>query len=82
MRLQSSTAKRSTDCLRKISEMSVFVLILIDLFVSNQDGEGSEEDTNFDPGYEPDWAVISTVKKDREHAPVKDSGSTSCFLQS
>ncbi|XP_054908055.1 TBC1 domain family member 17 [Poeciliopsis prolifica] len=38
---------------------------------SKKDGE---EDTNFDPGYEPDWAVISTVKKDREHAPVKDSG--------
>ena len=31
--------------------------------------------TNFDPGYEPDWAVISTVKKDREHVPVKDSGA-------
>ncbi|KAM4716854.1 TBC1 domain family member 17 [Anableps anableps] len=41
---------------------------------SKKDGEGGEEDTNFDPGYEPDWAVISTVKKDRERAPVKDSG--------
>uniref|UniRef100_A0A3B5MWS5 TBC1 domain family, member 17 n=1 Tax=Xiphophorus couchianus TaxID=32473 RepID=A0A3B5MWS5_9TELE len=41
---------------------------------SKKDGEGGEEDTNFDPGYEPDWAVISTVKKDREHAPMKDSG--------
>ncbi|XP_014916707.1 TBC1 domain family member 17 [Poecilia latipinna] len=41
---------------------------------SKKDGEGGEEDTNFDPGYEPDWAVISTVKKDREHAPIKDSG--------
>ncbi|XP_047211974.1 TBC1 domain family member 17-like isoform X2 [Girardinichthys multiradiatus] len=41
---------------------------------SRKDGEGGEEDTNFDPGYEPDWAVISTVKKDREHAQVKDSG--------
>uniref|UniRef100_A0A665TFU5 TBC1 domain family member 15 n=1 Tax=Echeneis naucrates TaxID=173247 RepID=A0A665TFU5_ECHNA len=37
--------------------------------------EGGEEDTNFDPGYEPDWAVISTVKKDREHVPVKWSFS-------
>lgn len=62
--------------------MFVLVLILIDLSVSNQDGEGGEEDTNFDPGYEPDWAVISTVKKDREHAPMKDSGFTSCLLQS
>uniref|UniRef100_A0A3Q2D3M0 TBC1 domain family, member 17 n=1 Tax=Cyprinodon variegatus TaxID=28743 RepID=A0A3Q2D3M0_CYPVA len=35
---------------------------------SRKDGEGGEEDMNFDPGYEPDWAVISTVKKDREHA--------------
>uniref|UniRef100_A0AAQ5Z3Q0 Rab-GAP TBC domain-containing protein n=1 Tax=Amphiprion ocellaris TaxID=80972 RepID=A0AAQ5Z3Q0_AMPOC len=41
---------------------------------SRKDGEGGEEDTNFDPGYEPDWAVISTVKKDREHVPVKESG--------
>uniref|UniRef100_A0A3Q4ME92 TBC1 domain family, member 17 n=1 Tax=Neolamprologus brichardi TaxID=32507 RepID=A0A3Q4ME92_NEOBR len=41
---------------------------------SKKDGEGGEEDTNFDPGYEPDWAVISTVKKEREHVPVKNSG--------
>ncbi|XP_069565146.1 TBC1 domain family member 17 [Brachyistius frenatus] len=41
---------------------------------SRKDGEGGEEDTNFDPGYEPDWAVISTVKKDREHVPVRESG--------
>ncbi|KAM9745123.1 TBC1 domain family member 17 [Menidia menidia] len=41
---------------------------------TRRDGEGGEEDTNFDPGYEPDWAVISTVKKDREHVPMKDSG--------
>ncbi|KAM4531720.1 TBC1 domain family member 17 [Odontesthes bonariensis] len=40
---------------------------------TKKDGEGGEEDTKFDPGYEPDWAVISTVKKDREHVPVKDS---------
>uniref|UniRef100_A0A7N6C5G1 TBC1 domain family member 15 n=1 Tax=Anabas testudineus TaxID=64144 RepID=A0A7N6C5G1_ANATE len=31
--------------------------------------KGEEEVTNFDPGYEPDWAVISTVKKDREPVP-------------
>uniref|UniRef100_A0AAR2LWY9 Rab-GAP TBC domain-containing protein n=1 Tax=Pygocentrus nattereri TaxID=42514 RepID=A0AAR2LWY9_PYGNA len=30
------------------------------------DGEGGEEETKFDPGYEPDWAVISTVKQSRE----------------
>uniref|UniRef100_A0A3P8R0R0 Rab-GAP TBC domain-containing protein n=1 Tax=Astatotilapia calliptera TaxID=8154 RepID=A0A3P8R0R0_ASTCA len=41
---------------------------------SKKDGDGGEEDTNFDPGYEPDWAVISTVKKEREHVPVKSSG--------
>uniref|UniRef100_A0A3Q2P023 TBC1 domain family member 15 n=1 Tax=Fundulus heteroclitus TaxID=8078 RepID=A0A3Q2P023_FUNHE len=41
---------------------------------SKKDGEAGEEDPNFDPGYEPDWAVISTVKKDREHVQVKDSG--------
>ncbi|KAF5885324.1 putative C-type lectin domain family 20 member A isoform X1, partial [Clarias magur] len=27
-------------------------------------------ETNFDPGYEPDWAVISTVKQNREKEPV------------
>uniref|UniRef100_A0A7N6B4K2 TBC1 domain family member 15 n=1 Tax=Anabas testudineus TaxID=64144 RepID=A0A7N6B4K2_ANATE len=43
--------------------------------VTNSDGEGEEEVTNFDPGYEPDWAVISTVKKDREPVPVKESGT-------
>uniref|UniRef100_A0A7N8Y2P9 TBC1 domain family, member 17 n=1 Tax=Mastacembelus armatus TaxID=205130 RepID=A0A7N8Y2P9_9TELE len=47
---------------------------------SKKDGEGGEEDTNFDPGYEPDWAVISAVKKDREHVPVKESGQWSFSL--
>uniref|UniRef100_A0A8C4IAQ7 TBC1 domain family, member 17 n=1 Tax=Dicentrarchus labrax TaxID=13489 RepID=A0A8C4IAQ7_DICLA len=47
---------------------------------TKKDGEGGEEDTNFDPGYEPDWAVISTVKKDREHVPVRDSGQWSFSL--
>uniref|UniRef100_A0A4W6CFV3 TBC1 domain family, member 17 n=1 Tax=Lates calcarifer TaxID=8187 RepID=A0A4W6CFV3_LATCA len=47
---------------------------------SKKDGEGGEEDTNFDPGYEPDWAVISTVKKEREHVPVKESGQWSFSL--
>ncbi|KAM7387430.1 hypothetical protein PAMA_009852 [Pampus argenteus] len=47
---------------------------------TKKDGEAGEEDTNFDPGYEPDWAVISTVKKDREHVPVKDSGQWSFSL--
>uniref|UniRef100_A0A673XJH0 TBC1 domain family member 15 n=1 Tax=Salmo trutta TaxID=8032 RepID=A0A673XJH0_SALTR len=35
------------------------------VFYTKKDGEGGVEDTNFDPGYEPDWAVISTVKRDR-----------------
>ncbi|TKS91432.1 TBC1 domain family member 17 [Collichthys lucidus] len=47
---------------------------------TKKDGEGGEEDTKFDPGYEPDWAVISTVKKDREHVPVRDSGQWSFSL--
>ncbi|XP_029913158.1 TBC1 domain family member 17 [Myripristis murdjan] len=47
---------------------------------TKKDGEGGEEDTNFDPGYEPDWAVISTVKKDREYVPVKESGQWSFSL--
>ncbi|KAK5856077.1 hypothetical protein PBY51_007697 [Eleginops maclovinus] len=47
---------------------------------TKKDGEGAEEDANYDPGYEPDWAVISTVKKDREHVPVKDSGQWSFSL--
>ncbi|XP_041823777.1 TBC1 domain family member 17 [Melanotaenia boesemani] len=41
---------------------------------TKKDGDGGEEDTNFDPGYEPDWAVISTFKKDCEPVPIKDSG--------
>ncbi|KAM9393346.1 TBC1 domain family member 17 [Pholidichthys leucotaenia] len=43
---------------------------------SRKDGEGGEEDTAFDPGYEPDWAVISSVKKERQHAAAttKESG--------
>ncbi|XP_061701261.1 TBC1 domain family member 17 isoform X2 [Syngnathoides biaculeatus] len=47
---------------------------------SKNDGEGGEEDTKFDPGYEPDWAVISTVKKDREHFSVRESGQWSFSL--
>lgn len=42
---------------------------------SKKDGEGGVEDSHFDPGYEPDWAVISTVKKDKPPPPpVKNSG--------
>ena len=41
---------------------------------TRQDGDGGEEDDNFDPGYEPDWAVISTVKRAREPVPVRDTG--------
>ncbi|KAK2833045.1 hypothetical protein Q5P01_016934 [Channa striata] len=44
------------------------------VFYTKKDGEGGEEDTSFDPGYEPDWAIISTVKKDREPVPIKESG--------
>lgn len=31
---------------------------------------------NFDPGYEPDWAVISTVKREqeRDRVPVRETG--------
>ncbi|XP_074552112.1 TBC1 domain family member 17 isoform X1 [Halichoeres trimaculatus] len=47
---------------------------------TKKDGEGGEEDTNFDPGYEPDWAVISTVKKDQEPVPTRDSGQWSFSL--
>ncbi|KAK5913851.1 TBC1 domain family member 17 [Pseudochaenichthys georgianus] len=47
---------------------------------TKKDGDGVEEDANYDPGYEPDWAVISTVKKDREHVPVRDSGQWSFSL--
>ncbi|XP_073696874.1 TBC1 domain family member 17 [Garra rufa] len=46
------------------------------VFYAKKDGEGGEEETKFDPGYEPDWAVISTVKKERrqEHPPVRETG--------
>ncbi|CAL1587653.1 unnamed protein product [Knipowitschia caucasica] len=40
---------------------------------SKKEGEGGQEESHFEPGYEPDWAVISTVKR-REPAPSKDSG--------
>uniref|UniRef100_A0A673H9B6 TBC1 domain family member 15 n=1 Tax=Sinocyclocheilus rhinocerous TaxID=307959 RepID=A0A673H9B6_9TELE len=44
--------------------------------IVERDGEGGEEETKFDPGYEPDWAVISTVKQERlqEHPPVRETG--------
>uniref|UniRef100_A0A674N215 TBC1 domain family member 15 n=1 Tax=Takifugu rubripes TaxID=31033 RepID=A0A674N215_TAKRU len=47
--------------------------------VVERDGEEGEDDTKFDPGYEPDWAVISTVKKDQQ-AAVKDSGAAGTFV--
>ncbi|XP_045077537.1 TBC1 domain family member 17-like [Coregonus clupeaformis] len=52
------------------------------VFYTKKDGEGGVEDTNFDPGYEPDWAVISTVKRDRvrEHPPVKETSQWSFSL--
>ncbi|XP_048847580.1 TBC1 domain family member 17 isoform X2 [Brienomyrus brachyistius] len=49
------------------------------VFYSKKDGDGGEEETNFDPGYEPDWAVISTVKKAREHPPVRETGQWGSF---
>uniref|UniRef100_A0A4W5L1P8 TBC1 domain family member 15 n=1 Tax=Hucho hucho TaxID=62062 RepID=A0A4W5L1P8_9TELE len=52
------------------------------VFYTKKDGEGGVEETNFDPGYEPDWAVISTVKRDRvrEHPPVKQTSQWSFSL--
>ncbi|NP_001019565.1 TBC1 domain family member 17 [Danio rerio] len=51
------------------------------VFYTKKDGEGGEEETKFDPGYEPDWAVISTVKQDRrqEQPPVRETGHWSSF---
>ncbi|RXN02587.1 TBC1 domain family member 17-like protein [Labeo rohita] len=48
---------------------------------TKKDGEGGEEETKFDPGYEPDWAVISTVKRERrqEHPPVRETGQWGSF---
>ncbi|KAM6957210.1 TBC1 domain family member 17 [Aplochiton taeniatus] len=50
------------------------------VFYTKKDGEGGEDDPNFDPGYEPDWAVISTVKRERVQAPVKETGQWSFSL--
>ncbi|KAG9264091.1 TBC1 domain family member 17 [Astyanax mexicanus] len=51
------------------------------VFYAKKDGEGGEEETNFDPGYEPDWAVIGTVKQNREKekTPVRDTGHWGSF---
>ncbi|KAL6476518.1 hypothetical protein MHYP_G00150170 [Metynnis hypsauchen] len=51
------------------------------VFYTKKDGEGGEEETKFDPGYEPDWAVISTVKQSREkeRPPVRDTGHWGSF---
>nr|XP_055050034.1 TBC1 domain family member 17 [Misgurnus anguillicaudatus] len=48
---------------------------------TKKDGEDGEEETKFDPGYEPDWAVISTVKQERrqERLPVKETGHWGAF---
>lgn len=35
--------------------------------VSGGDSCTSEEEPTFDPGYEPDWAVISTVRPQSRH---------------
>ncbi|KAM9457040.1 TBC1 domain family member 17 [Clarias gariepinus] len=52
------------------------------VFYAKKDGEGGEEETNFDPGYEPDWAVISTVKQNREKEPVpiRETGQWGAFF--
>ncbi|KAF4093179.1 hypothetical protein AMELA_G00029440 [Ameiurus melas] len=51
------------------------------VFYAKKDGEGGEEETKFDPGYEPDWAVISTVKQSREKKPlpVRETGHWGSF---
>uniref|UniRef100_A0A8C1V3Z5 TBC1 domain family, member 17 n=1 Tax=Cyprinus carpio TaxID=7962 RepID=A0A8C1V3Z5_CYPCA len=51
------------------------------VFYTKKDGEEGEEETKFDPGYEPDWAVISTVKQQRrqEHPPVRETGQWGSF---
>uniref|UniRef100_A0A8C8DK50 TBC1 domain family, member 17 n=1 Tax=Oryzias sinensis TaxID=183150 RepID=A0A8C8DK50_9TELE len=41
---------------------------------TKKDGEGGEEETHFDPGYEPDWAVINTVVKDCQPVPIQEAG--------
>uniref|UniRef100_A0A8C8DK03 TBC1 domain family member 15 n=1 Tax=Oryzias sinensis TaxID=183150 RepID=A0A8C8DK03_9TELE len=49
---------------------------------TKKDGEGGEEETHFDPGYEPDWAVINTVVKDCQPVPIQEAGAFwvfSCF---
>ncbi|XP_072298826.1 TBC1 domain family member 17 [Eucyclogobius newberryi] len=47
---------------------------------SKKEGEGGLEETHFEPGYEPDWAVISTVKKNREPVQTTASGEWSFSL--
>ncbi|XP_026881481.2 TBC1 domain family member 17 isoform X2 [Electrophorus electricus] len=53
------------------------------VFYTKKDGEdGGEEETKFDPGYEPDWAVISTVKQTRakeQQPPVRQTGQWGSF---
>uniref|UniRef100_A0A674NEI4 TBC1 domain family member 15 n=1 Tax=Takifugu rubripes TaxID=31033 RepID=A0A674NEI4_TAKRU len=56
-----------------------FIRVVERVIAFIQDGEEGEDDTKFDPGYEPDWAVISTVKKDQQ-AAVKDSGAAGTFV--
>ncbi|XP_062387731.1 TBC1 domain family member 17 [Sardina pilchardus] len=48
---------------------------------TKKEENGGEEETNFDPGYEPDWAVISTVKREHDHerAPVRETGHWGAF---
>ncbi|KAF6289178.1 TBC1 domain family member 17 [Rhinolophus ferrumequinum] len=51
------------------------------ILFSKKDASGgdsctSEEEPTFDPGYEPDWAVISTVRPRPRHAePMRESSS-------
>ncbi|KAL2101358.1 hypothetical protein ACEWY4_003119 [Coilia grayii] len=46
---------------------------------SKKDENGGEEVANFDPGYEPDWAVISTVKREHDRVPVPETGHWGAF---
>lgn len=54
------------------------------IFFSKKDPSGgepstSEEEPTFDPGYEPDWAVISTVRP-RPHLAEPRRGRWNCSM--
>ncbi|XP_033080031.1 TBC1 domain family member 17 isoform X2 [Trachypithecus francoisi] len=45
---------------------------------SGADSCASEEEPTFDPGYEPDWAVISTVRPQPRHSEPTRGAEPSC----